>query len=80
MLFYCQPVVVLTELMLQFSEIVISLLNILIAFTGYQVPSAKEVAEIKKLLQDENCLRRAAEEEVNNLKSQLTLSKRSEVR
>lgn len=45
---------------------------------GGEVPSAEEVAEIRKLLQDETRLRRAAEEELNNLKGQLTLSKRCE--
>lgn len=45
---------------------------------GGEVPSAEDVAEIRKLLQDETHLRRAAEEELNNLKSQLALSKRCE--
>ncbi|KAK6935274.1 Kinesin motor domain [Dillenia turbinata] len=46
-----------------------------------QVASAveiEELAEVKKLLQTEALLRKAAEEEVNNLKSELSQSKRSE--
>ncbi|KAK6947667.1 Armadillo [Dillenia turbinata] len=46
-----------------------------------QVPSAvavEELAEVKKLLQTEALLRKAAEEEINNLKSELSRSKRSE--
>ncbi|XP_002509638.2 kinesin-like protein KIN-UA isoform X1 [Ricinus communis] len=39
---------------------------------------AEEIAEIKKLLQKETVLRKGAQEEVNNLKSQLAQSKRSE--
>lgn len=39
----------------------------------------EEVAEMKKLLQKETLLRNAAEEEVENLKSQLAEWKRSEV-
>lgn len=45
--------------------------------SGGEVP-AGEVAGMRKLLQSETLLKRAAEEEVNNLKSQLALSKRSE--
>ncbi|XP_050228267.1 kinesin-like protein KIN-UA [Mercurialis annua] len=39
---------------------------------------AEEVAELKKLLQKETALRKAAEEEVSNLKNQLAQSKKSE--
>lgn len=41
--------------------------------------TAEEVAELKKLLGKEMSLRKAAEEEVNNLKSQLAQLKMSEV-
>ncbi|KAK3001477.1 hypothetical protein RJ639_021873 [Escallonia herrerae] len=40
--------------------------------------SAGEVAEVKKLLQNETLMRKAAEEEANNLRSQLMQWKRSE--
>lgn len=40
---------------------------------------AEEVAEVKKLLSKETSLRKAAEEEVDNLKSQLAQLKMSEV-
>lgn len=43
------------------------------------VSTAEEVAEVKKLLSKETSLRKAAEEEVNNLKSQLAQLKISEV-
>ncbi|KAF3967133.1 hypothetical protein ACB098_10G054700 [Castanea mollissima] len=43
-----------------------------------KVSAAEEVAELKKLLQKENLLRKTAEEEVNNLKSQIAQWKRSE--
>ncbi|KAK4545387.1 hypothetical protein RGQ29_032952 [Quercus rubra] len=43
-----------------------------------KVSAAEEVAELKKLLQQENLLRKTAEEEVNNLKSQIAQWKRSE--
>lgn len=39
----------------------------------------KEVAELKKLVKKETLLRKAAEEEVNNLRSQVAQLKRSEV-
>ncbi|WCJ26071.1 armadillo repeat kinesin 3 [Euphorbia peplus] len=45
---------------------------------GSKVATAEEMAEIKKLLQKETLLKKAAEEEVNNLKSQLAQSKKSE--
>ncbi|KAG9445084.1 hypothetical protein H6P81_016424 [Aristolochia fimbriata] len=41
-------------------------------------PSALEVAELKELLEKEICMRKAAEEEVNNIKSQMAQWKRSE--
>ena len=41
--------------------------------------STEEVAEVKKLLSKETTLRKAAEEEVNNLRSQLAQLKMSEV-
>ncbi|XP_018813408.1 kinesin-like protein KIN-UA [Juglans regia] len=43
-----------------------------------KISAIEEVSELKKLLQKESLLRRAAEEEVNSLKSQLAQSKRSE--
>lgn len=43
------------------------------------ISTIKEVAELKKLLQKESLLRKAAEEEVNSLKSQVAQWKRSEV-
>ncbi|KAG7953286.1 hypothetical protein I3843_12G101900 [Carya illinoinensis] len=42
------------------------------------ISTIKEVAELKKLLQKESLLRKAAEEEVNSLKSQVAQWKRSE--
>lgn len=39
----------------------------------------KEVAELKKLVKKEIVLRKAAEEEVNNLRNQVAQLKRSEV-
>uniref|UniRef100_A0A5B6YKD6 Kinesin-like protein n=1 Tax=Davidia involucrata TaxID=16924 RepID=A0A5B6YKD6_DAVIN len=42
------------------------------------VSAAEEVAAVKKLLQNETLLRRAAEEEINNLKTQLVQWKKSE--
>ncbi|XP_065858060.1 kinesin-like protein KIN-UA isoform X2 [Euphorbia lathyris] len=45
---------------------------------GSKVVAAEEMAEVKKLLQKETLLKKAAEEEVNNLKSQLAQSKKSE--
>jgi hypothetical protein len=44
-----------------------------------KVSAVEEVAELKKVLQKESLLRKAAEEEVNSLKSQLAQCKRSEV-
>lgn len=44
-----------------------------------RISAVEEVAELKKLLKKESVLRKAAEEEVNNLKSQLLQWKRSEV-
>lgn len=41
--------------------------------------AAKEVDELKELLQKETLLRKAAEEEVTNLKSQVSEWKRAEV-
>ncbi|GAB2244660.1 hypothetical protein Droror1_Dr00000153 [Drosera rotundifolia] len=43
-----------------------------------EVPGIEEVAELKKLLQNEKLMRQAAEDEVKNLRSQLAQSKRSE--
>lgn len=43
-----------------------------------ELAAAEELAEVRRLVQSETLLRKAAEEEVNNLKSQLALSKRSE--
>ncbi|GMY30131.1 kinesin-like protein KIN-UA [Fagus crenata] len=43
-----------------------------------KLSAVEEVAELKKLLQKESLLRKAAEEEVNNLKSQIAQWKRSE--
>ncbi|KAL9258463.1 Kinesin-like protein [Drosera capensis] len=43
-----------------------------------EVPGIEEVAELKKLLQNEKLMRQAAEDEVKNLRSQLVQSKRSE--
>ncbi|XP_010276242.1 PREDICTED: kinesin-like protein KIN-UB isoform X2 [Nelumbo nucifera] len=45
---------------------------------GSSASISEEVAEVKKALENEICLRKAAEEEVNNLKSQLVQWKRSE--
>ncbi|KAF8379334.1 hypothetical protein HHK36_028768 [Tetracentron sinense] len=45
---------------------------------GPVVSVSEEIAEVKKLLENEIHLRTAAEEEVNNLKSQLVQRKRSE--
>ena len=58
--------------------------NLRLSLTFIVVQSSKlsaveEVAELKKLLQKESLLRKAAEEEVNNLKSQIAQWKRSEV-
>jgi hypothetical protein len=44
-----------------------------------KVSAVEEVAELKKVLQKESLLRKAAEEEVNSLKSQLAQCRRSEV-
>lgn len=44
-----------------------------------RISAVEEVAELKKLLKKESVLRKAAEEEVNSLKSQLVQWKRSEV-
>ncbi|KAA8522301.1 hypothetical protein F0562_012974 [Nyssa sinensis] len=43
-----------------------------------EVPAAEEFAEVKKLLQNETLLRKAAEEEIDNLRHQLVQWKRSE--
>ncbi|KAG6688825.1 hypothetical protein I3842_11G144200 [Carya illinoinensis] len=43
-----------------------------------KISAVEEVSELKKLLQKESLLRKAAEEEVNSLKSQLAQWKRSE--
>ncbi|KAE8055178.1 hypothetical protein FH972_012039 [Carpinus fangiana] len=43
-----------------------------------KVSAVEEVAELKKVLQKESLLRKAAEEEVNSLKSQLAQCRRSE--
>ncbi|XP_057479065.1 kinesin-like protein KIN-UB isoform X2 [Actinidia eriantha] len=42
------------------------------------VVSSEEMAEVERLLQEESLLRKSAEEEVNNLRNQLILWKRSE--
>lgn len=44
------------------------------------MPISEEVAEVKQLLQNEIHLRKAAEEEVNNLKIQLSQLTSSEAR
>lgn len=44
-----------------------------------QVSAAEEVAEVRRLLQSETLLRKAAEEEAANLRTQQVQSKRLEV-
>lgn len=46
--------------------------------TASAISASKEIAELKQSLQNENKLRKAAEEEANSLKSQLVQWKRSE--
>ncbi|KAF5478399.1 hypothetical protein F2P56_004960 [Juglans regia] len=48
------------------------------ALESSKISAIEEVSELKKLLQKESLLRKAAEEEVNSLKSQLAQWKRSE--
>lgn len=43
------------------------------------MPAAEELAEVKRLLQNEKLLKKAAEQEAANLKTQLVQSKKQEV-
>lgn len=55
------------------SFVTFTIFRFLLLFTPQEpgTSSTEEVAELKKLLQNETCLRKAAEEEVSKLKSQL---------
>ncbi|XP_011654782.1 kinesin-like protein KIN-UA isoform X2 [Cucumis sativus] len=60
-------------------EVVASASSVIANGEGLAVSADKEVAELKKLVKKEIVLRKAAEEEVNNLRNQVAQLKRSEI-
>ena len=53
--------------------------NVIVKCNAQNLSALEEVVELKKMLQKETLLRKAAEEEINNLKNQLSQWKRAEV-
>ncbi|XP_050945802.1 kinesin-like protein KIN-UA isoform X1 [Cucumis melo] len=60
-------------------EVAASASSVIANGEGLTVSADKEVAELKKLVKKEIVLRKAAEEEVNNLRNQVAQLKRSEI-